>query len=108
VKARLLGFALTAVLAGAWAPAVAQPAYPSKPVRIVAPFSPGGLADVLARALGERLQRSLGQPIVVENRVGAGGNVGADAVARAEPDGHTLLMSSAGILTINQFKGDRP
>jgi tripartite-type tricarboxylate transporter receptor subunit TctC len=77
--------------------------YPTKPVRIVAPFAPGGLADVLARALGERLARSMGQPFVVENRPGAGGNVGADVVARAEPDGYTLLMSSAGILTINEF-----
>jgi tripartite-type tricarboxylate transporter receptor subunit TctC len=84
-------------------PALAQQAYPAKPVKIIAPFAPGGLADVLARAVGERLQRALGQPFVVENRPGAGGNVGADAVARAEPDGYTLLMSSAGILTINQF-----
>jgi tripartite-type tricarboxylate transporter receptor subunit TctC len=77
--------------------------YPVKPVKIVAPFAPGGLADVLARSLGERLTKSMGQPFIVENRPGAGGNVGADAVARAEPDGYTLLMSSAGILTINQF-----
>src|SRR2546423_2966831 len=84
-------------------PAIAQQSYPTRPVKIVAPFAPGGLADVLARAVGERLQRALGQPFVVENRPGAGGNVGADAVARAEADGHTLLMSSAGILTINQF-----
>lgn len=82
--------------------ALAQP-YPAKPVRIVAPFAPGGLADVLARSLGERLTKSMGQPFIVENRPGAGGNVGADAVARAEPDGYSLLMSSAGILTINQF-----
>jgi tripartite-type tricarboxylate transporter receptor subunit TctC len=83
-------------------PAAAQP-YPSRPVKIVAPFAPGGLADVLSRAVGERLQKSLGQPFVVENRPGAGGNVGADFVARSEPDGYTLLMSSAGILTINEF-----
>ena len=78
-------------------------AYPARPVKIVAPFAPGGLADVLSRAVGERLQRQLGQPFVVENRPGAGGNVGADFVARSDADGYTLLMSSAGILTINEF-----
>jgi tripartite-type tricarboxylate transporter receptor subunit TctC len=96
-----IGIAIIAALAAGVA--TAQGAYPSRPVKIVAPFAPGGLADVLARATGERLQRSLGQPVIVENRPGAGGNVGADAVARAEADGHTLLMSSAGILTINEF-----
>jgi tripartite-type tricarboxylate transporter receptor subunit TctC len=85
------------------ASSLAQQTYPVRPVRIVAPFAPGGLADVLSRAVGERLQKQLGQPFVVENRPGAGGNIGADLVARAEPDGYTLLMSSAGILTINQF-----
>src|SRR5207253_9291525 len=74
-----------------------------RPVRGGEPFAPGGLADVLARAVGDRLQKQLGQPFVVENRPGAGGNIGADAVARSEPDGYTLLMSSAGILTINPF-----
>ena len=77
--------------------------YPSRAVKIVAPFGAGGLADVLARAVGAKLHGSLGQPFVVENRPGAGGNVGADAVARAEPDGYTLLLTSAGILTINEF-----
>ena len=96
-----LACALLALLLAA--PALAQQAYPARPVRIVAPFAPGGLADVLSRAVGERLQTYLGQAFIVENRPGAGGNIGADAVARAEPDGHTLLMTSAGILTINQF-----
>jgi len=75
--------------------------YPTRPVRIVAPFAAGGLADVLARALGDKLRTRLGQAIIVDNRPGAGGNIGADIVAKAEPDGYTLLMSSAGILTIN-------
>ncbi|HEX3440718.1 MAG TPA: tripartite tricarboxylate transporter substrate binding protein [Pseudolabrys sp.] len=82
--------------------AQAQP-YPSRPVRLIAPFPAGGLADVLARAVADELSRSLGQPVIVENRAGAGGNVGAEVVARAAPDGYTLMMSSAGILTANQF-----
>jgi len=93
--------AATMALALVATPATAQAPYPDKPVRIIAPFAPGGLADVLARAIGERLAASLGQPFVVENRAGAGGNIGADVVAKAAPDGYTLLLSSAGILTIN-------
>ena len=77
--------------------------YPSKLIKIVAPFPAGGLADVLARAIGEDLQKALGQTVLIENRAGAGGNTGALAVATAEPDGYTLLLSSAGILTINEF-----
>ena len=98
MAARLIALALALVASLACAQS-----YPNRPVRIVAPFAPGGLADVLARAVGDRLQKQLGQPFVVENRPGAGGNIGADAVARSEPDGYTVLMSSAGILTINQF-----
>jgi len=97
-----MGLGVLLALGMAASPLRAQ-TYPAKPVKIVAPFAPGGLVDVLSRAVGERLTRSLGQPFVVENRPGAGGNVGADVVARADPDGYTLLMSSAGILTINQF-----
>ena len=77
--------------------------YPNRPIRMVAPFPAGGLADVLARAVGEEMSKSLGQPVIVENRAGAGGNVGADVVAKSAPDGYTLLMSSAGIQSINQF-----
>ena len=75
--------------------------YPDRPIRLIAPFPAGGLADVLARAVGDEMSKSLGQPVIVENRAGAGGNTGADAVAKSTPDGYTLLMSSAGILTAN-------
>jgi tripartite-type tricarboxylate transporter receptor subunit TctC len=81
-------------------PAVAEQ-YPARPIKLVAPFAPGGVADVMARLIGDKLSKSLGQPVIVENRPGAGGNVGADLVAKAAPDGYTLLMSSAGILSIN-------
>ena len=77
--------------------------YPDRPIRLIAPFPAGGLADVLARAVGDEMSKTLGQPVIVENRAGAGGNTGADAVAKAAPDGYTLLMSSAGILTANPF-----
>ena len=80
-------------------PGLAQ-GYPARPLRIVVPWPAGGLVDVAARQLGTRLQAALGQPVVVENRVGAGGSIGADVVAKAPADGHTLLFSTSA-LTIN-------
>ncbi len=77
------------------APGFAQPAgWPARPISLVVPFPAGGTTDVLARALAERLSQSLGQPVVVESRPGAGATLGADFVAKARPDGHTLLMGA--------------
>lgn len=77
--------------------------YPDRLIKIIAPFPPGGLVDVLARALGDEMSKSLGKPVIVENKPGAGGDIGADVVAKAAPDGYTLLMTSPGIQSINQF-----
>jgi len=76
--------------------------FPTRPMRIIVPFSPGGGSDTLARLLAEKLHARWGQAVVVENRVGAGGNLGAEAVANAAPDGHTVLISSPGPVVINK------
>ncbi|MCC6889213.1 MAG: tripartite tricarboxylate transporter substrate binding protein [Hyphomicrobiales bacterium] len=96
--ASTVGLAM-AGLAVLTAPAAAQ--YPDRPVRIVVPYTPGGTVDVLARALAPRLQQATGQPFVIDNRPGAGGNIGAEAVAKANPDGYTLFMATNAPLTIN-------
>jgi tripartite-type tricarboxylate transporter receptor subunit TctC len=84
-------------------PGVALPQpYPAKPVKLVVTFPPGSTPDIVGRTLAGRLQESLGQPFVVENRAGAGGNVGADAVAKSAPDGYTLLVSTNGVFAINK------
>ncbi|AEG94614.1 Bug family tripartite tricarboxylate transporter substrate binding protein [Ramlibacter tataouinensis] len=97
--AALLAAAGAAVLApAAWA----QTAWPSKPVRIVVPFAAGGTTDILARAIAPELSKAFGQPFIVDNRAGAGGNVGADIVAKSPADGYTLLMGTVGTHGINR------
>ncbi len=81
----------------------AQAAFPEKTVRIVVPFAPGGATDVVARAMGQRLAVIWKQQVIIDNRPGAGGNIGADLVAKAAPDGHTLLLASSAEVAINQF-----
>ncbi|HTM59439.1 MAG TPA: tripartite tricarboxylate transporter substrate binding protein [Burkholderiales bacterium] len=82
------------------ASALAQP-YPTKPMKIVVPFPAGGIADLYARLIGARVTEGWGQPVVIENRTGAGGNIGADAVAKSAPDGYTLVMGSFGTHAVN-------
>ena len=92
----LAAAALAGVAAFGLAPAALAQAYPTKPVTLVVPFPPGGSTDLLARQIAERISRPLGQPVVVENRGGAGGTVGANYVVQSSPDGYTLLMGVTG------------
>ena len=100
---------MTCRVLGAWAsaaPAHAQTAaslqnYPSHPLRLIVPFPPGGSTDILARALAQKLAEGLSQPVVIDNRPGAGGSIGSEAAAKAAPDGYTLMMGHLGTLAVN-------
>lgn len=98
----LLAAAATLPIAASLRDAAAQEAWPSRPVRFIVPFPAGGSTDVLSRVIAERLGTELGQPVVIENRAGAAGNVGVDAVAKARPDGYTLGISTIGPLATHQ------
>jgi tripartite-type tricarboxylate transporter receptor subunit TctC len=97
-KLTLAALALSSTLAS---PASAQDAYPNKPIKVVVPFPAGGATDILTRAITEKLAQRIGQPVIIENRPGAGANIGAATVAKAAPDGYTLLMGSIGSHSIS-------
>jgi len=99
----LTGIILVAllVIAPAITPAIAQN-YPNRPIRIISPYAPGGTTDILARLLSPKLQATLGQPIIVENKAGANGNIGTEFVAKSKPDGYTFLMGNNSGVVINQ------
>lgn len=99
---KLAGALLASSALMAVAPA-AQAAYPDKPITIIVPFSPGGATDMLARTVGQQLSERWKQPVLVDNRPGAGGNIGASAGAHAKPDGYTLTLVAAGIMSVNPW-----
>ena len=95
-------YAMVLALVIATAPALAgADNYPTKPIHIIVPYPAGGTSDILARTIGQRLSESLGQPVIVDNKPGANGNVGADLVAKANADGYTLLLADIGALVIS-------
>ena len=93
---RLIAVALALAASGALAQS-----FPSKPIRVIIPFVAGGSSDIVGRAIASKLQEQLGQPAVVENRPGANGAIAAEFVAKADPDGHTVLVGSIGVFSIN-------
>jgi len=98
---RALLCAATAALLGAAGPLAAQDAFPSKPIRFIVPYAAGGTTDLVARTVGARMAQTLGQPVVIDNRGGAGGNIGMDAVAKAAPDGYTVGMGAISTNALN-------
>ncbi len=108
MKNRLLGIIALGIALALCAPAQSQSqSYPNKPIKMVIPFAPGGTTDVLARMIAEKLRLKFSQPVIVENRGGAAGNIGAEIVARAEPDGYTLMFTPGGPLALNKSLYDK-
>jgi tripartite-type tricarboxylate transporter receptor subunit TctC len=106
---RRIGRALLACAALSAAPALhAQQAWPSKPIRLLVPLAAGSTADIVSRAIGAELAKSLGQPVVVENKAGAGGTIAMAEVARAAPDGYTISFASQGTLVFNVALYSKP
>ena len=101
MRAKLTTLIALVALVAASASSLHAQIYPSRSLRIVVPFAPGGSTDIFARLIGERLAAGLGQPVVIDNRPGAGGNIGAEIVAKSPPDGYTLLMATTGVMAIN-------
>ncbi len=97
----LYRYAALFALSGLYALSAAGQSYPAKPIRIIAPFPPASVADVLARPIAQKMNEAWGQPVIVDNRAGAAGNVGSDVVAKAPPDGYTLLLGTIGTNAIN-------
>jgi len=98
---RRLSALAAAVLLALGVPQASDETYPAKPIRLIVPFAPGGVTDLLARLIGDHLERSLGQRVVVENKTGGVGNLGLDLVAKAPPDGYTLALTNVGHIAIN-------
>src|SRR4051794_10411388 len=90
------------VVLGLFSSIAGAQAYPSKPVKVVIPYPAGSTPDIVGRTVSDHLQKALGQPFVVENRTGAAGNIGTDAVAKSAPDGHTLLVAVNGPVAVNR------
>ncbi len=103
IRSRLLGAALCALSLSLVSPVASAQAFPNKPIRLVVPYAPGGATDIIGRAAAVELSRLLGQPVNVDNRPGAGGNVGSEFVARSAPDGYTLVVSPSSLHGITPF-----
>ncbi len=98
---------LLAVLTGLLSLTAQAQSYPTKPIRLVVPFAPGGTSSIVARGIGAEMEKGLGQPIIIDNRPGGGGNIAMQEVARAEPDGYTLIIGHLGTLAVNPFMFDK-